>query len=556
MGRHYDSKRVKALGGATTFAGALLNLLEAKKVEKSRLTYPCRQYQDDIEGFARDVLGLRCWGKAREMYHAAQAAQKEGAVIDRVVVQSSQKAAKSFSSAVIALWYMCCFEDATVILTGPRQRTVQKIIWKEISKLIRRSGVCLSCREAGKTCPHSAPIPLDGELNLSAETGIRTTWDSSIFGFVATDPEALAGFSGHRLCYIVDESSGVSDTAYEVIHGNLGASTEGFLFAISNPTKTKGWYYLACTKHKDEWIHIHISAEHCANDNEARLIKGLANRRTIDKAAKQWHPDSDAYRVRILGEFPSVTGGGLIPAGLLEGAVARYIENQDAKQEGQLIIGLDPAGDAGDNDAIAFAIRVGNSLLDIKLEYGLTPEAIFAKVLELGQKYSPQKHFGVVYDRTGLIGYKLHLVFLAQAKNFPLMQFLGLNVSDKATKNPTVMDRIRDELVVGFRDWLRGGGCVYEGCDDLAEEAACFSSSENMRGLRKVTGKKDIARMIGRSPDSFDAACLAVWCDEMKPRVRAMVGKRQDMTPMEAQRAALARSSAAVSRKSALGPRW
>lgn len=491
-----------------TLAESLRRQIVAEHEQSRRLAFPCTEYQDDIDGFARRVLGVRSTRKQCELYRIAEQLYKPGAPIKRGAIRSCVKSGKTRTVAVLALWRYCCWADSRTLLTGPSERSVQKLAWREVRMLKARSGVCVPCRESGlKTCEHSAPIP--GECSEQARTGLRGLGFSEVFGLVARVDVNLQGYSDPSLVILGDEAVAIAPSYYDALHGNMGSSVFGFEMWFSNPNRTGGWFHNAFTKNAARWVLSVISAFDVCDEG----VDGIITRAFIAELLEDYGEESDNYRIRALGEFPASGGGGLFTPALIDDALGRWA----VSREGMLVIGVDPAT-SEDNDAAGFAVRRGLSIQHIGLEYGLTIEAMWLHIEGLiAEHATPGEPLGLAIDANG-IGYELCAYARTKIAGRPI-QLTPVRGSDKAVRKPQTYMLVRDELVDGFREWLRDGGSLPPGESDLlVEEAPCFSFSEGPKGLLVATRKKFIRKQLGRSPDSFDACALACWVKVVAPR--------------------------------------
>ena len=538
--QHREKKRANR---SSTLQLDLAKRLRAAVESKGALQFPCTQFQGDIAGFAHTVLGVKVWHKQSELFDKVQRAERREDGKYRVGCRSSHKASKTFSFAVVALYRYCCYVDSLTVLGAPSNRSIQKLVWREIRMLFAKSGVCYDCKQKGvrkSPCPHSARIP--GDCKEQARTGLRGLGFSEVFGVVAKDGENFAGYSSPTLCYLLDESSGIKDAHYNVMFSNMASSRNGFIFAVSNPTRRTGWFYQAFHKQAEEWLLVHISAYDCLGVD----IPGLATQQFIDDALKDWGRESSNFKIRVLGDFDDEAVGGTFTTELIQAALDRW-DDSAAQNPGILVIGCDPAGASGDSDGIGFSVRRALTIVHVGLEYGLELPQIVSHIESLTETYehSSDEPVCICFDSSGL-GYDLQILLRALAKKKPRYFVLGVRPSDKAVRKPQVYDRVRDELVDNFREFLRDGGVLPPGeSEALIEEAQQFSFSESVQGKLKATKKDLIKKILGRSPDSFDAGTLCAWpttipARRRKPKahtptsLRERVSNRQDTDSLRA----------------------
>ena len=122
------------------------------------------------------------------------------------------------------------------------------------------------------------------------------------FPKTATTKEGIAGQHADHLLVIADEASGIKDDILETLLGTITGEENKLLF-ISNPTRTSGVYYNAFHQNRAMFNCIHVNSE-----NSIRV-----DRENIDMLAKSYGKDSNVYRVRVLGEFPSQEDDVFIP---------------------------------------------------------------------------------------------------------------------------------------------------------------------------------------------------------------------------------------------------
>lgn len=498
-----------------TLAGDLLIDILALRARLLASQQSFTQYQTDIVGFARDVLGYvpcetieECesevarqraanalagkpdeqprilWRKQIQILKAAQNHR-------RVAVRSGRKVSKSFTAAIIALWFYCCFSEARVVMTAVTARQVDEIIWREVRRLIRKSTRAIP---GADTC---------GEL---ARTGLKSAEFQQLTGHTAREAEAIAGISGKNLLYLADEASGIDRDIFEAIDGNLAGGARLVMF--SNPTKTSGVFFEAFDGKKDI---AQISVSSCETPNAEtgrEIIQGLAGRDWIEEKQREWGVDSPQYKVHVLGDFVFNEEGRVISLDVLRAAEERW---EDAREDGRLHIGVDPAGPGAGGDNTVFAVRRGVKLLQLYSFNGLTEDGHLAHLLGIIKEHrKPREIPVVVIDRDGPIGWKVAGAFAGHSATTHSFDLAQIRPSDKALRAPDQYDRIRDELWACLAVWLRTGAIPEDA--RLAKELHSPSWIQIVTGKLKATSKDDLRRELdGRSPDRADALALAVW---------------------------------------------
>lgn len=489
-----------------TFADEIRDGLLRQHEFSVRTLFPSPLYREDPVRYFRDVLGVEPWSKQIEIIEAVRD-------FSRVAVASGHKVSKSHTAAGIALWHYCSWPDARVIMSSTTARQVDQILWRELRMMRARSGRCVRCKAAdpdghviGTPCEHSALI--DGDLGDLARTGLKSRDFREVVGFTAREAEAVAGISGNRLLYLIDEASGVPDLIFEAIEGNRAGGAKIVLFG--NPTRNEGEFFDAFHSKSALYKTFHVSSEETPNVIERRVvIPGLATYEWVEEKKIEWGEDSPIYSVRIKGKFAVHEAGRIFSLHAIEQAQQRWYETPAS---GRLFVGVDPAGESGMGDETAFCVRRGLKQLALRTILGLNEQQILVHVLQLiGEHKVPRETPVVVIDREGSIGSKLNTAlrnFLDENAN--TFELVAVSASNGAIRQPVIYDRIRDELVANLEQWLRDGGTLLED-DKLVRELHAFEWKSSIKGRLKVTPKETIRKVLGRSPDRFDATALSVW---------------------------------------------
>ena len=158
----------------------------------------------------------------------------------------------------------------------------------------------------------------------------------------------MAGVHAKHVLLIADEASGVPDEVFEAGSGSM--STHGAITVLTgNPVRTTGLFYDTHHKLKANWWTYKVSCE-----DSPRVSQQF-----IDDMADRYGDESNAFRVRVLGEFALADEDTLIGRNLVEAAVGRDIE-----PVGPVVWGLDVARMGADRSVLV--VRDGNVVTDIR----------------------------------------------------------------------------------------------------------------------------------------------------------------------------------------------
>lgn len=172
------------------------------------------------------------------------------------------------------------------------------------------------------------------------------TWRTEGIAWDATRPAAFAGkhAADSTTFYVIDEASEVARSVLETAQGGL-TDGEPMFFMFSNPTKPTGFFY---DSHHDMRKRFRVYKI------DSRTAK-MTNKELIAQWLEDWGVDSDFFKVRVLGEFPTTGDRQFIPTQLVDAAMdplrAPYAGITDP-----VIIGVDVAR-FGDDETTIYVRR-------------------------------------------------------------------------------------------------------------------------------------------------------------------------------------------------------
>lgn len=418
---------------------------------------------------------------------------------------SGRRTGKSNALACVALWFYCSFPGARVTFTAPSNHQIKDILWHELSHMLANS---------------KAPIPHGGRMPKLPSTGIADpVTGAEIKGITARDAESLQGIAGKHLLFIVDEASGVDDFVFEAILGNRAGGAGSKVILTGNPTRADGEFYRAFHEKSAGYHTIHIDSREGPNmTGKEPTIHGLMDPGWEQQIIERWGKDSSFYLIHIAGKFVVAEDAKIFPCAVLDLAQARWHDENPPADE-RLWIGLDPAGEGEGGDETAIAPRRGRKLLDIVTRRGLNEAQIIALVLDviathrrpIDAKVKPI----VVFDSEGRVGVMVQRALEEHCALSPDFELAPVRAGKRATRMPRVYHLIRDELAHNAREWFRGGGAIPEHYRLYQElHTLEFVPGGPADSLYKITpkdGPKGLRKLLGRSPDSYDAFVLSVW---------------------------------------------
>lgn len=531
-------------------------ILEAYTLEADRLCellgvdgrqrWPDPKYRDDPIAFAREVLGIEPWGDEQRGQIALMRAIQQHT---RVAVRAGRKVSKSCTLAIMALWWYCCWYDAQVIMSSTTARQVDEILWRELRQMHDRSQRPVAPDDPGLTRnPALTTRAIDGEPRILARSGLASGF-RRIAGFTAREGVAAQGVSGVHLLYLLDEASGIPQAVIDAIIGNMAASGCKLVLA-GNPTHGEGEFYdafnskQATAEHPRGYHTLTISSEDSPNVRERReVVPGLAGLEWLEDREREWGRESVMFKVHVLGQHVELESGKIVSLQMLRDAEDAWnAEGENAViGEGLLHIGIDPAF-AKDGDEAVFVARRGLRMLALQAYRDLTEDAHLVHLLGMIREYALPGETPIVnVDALGEVGDRVKNVLRAYAEAHPDAFILcPIRASDNAVRDEAGFVRVRDELWGSLEAWLRAGGAILEDAR-MAKDLHAPSWTFDVRNRKIATPKKELRKILGRSPDRGDALCLAVW-----DNTRWAAARKAEQTPRQESRQSVLDEPASV----------
>jgi hypothetical protein len=316
-------------------------------------------------------------------------------------------------------------------------------------------------------------------------------------------PEALQGIHSAHVLIIVDEASGVPEPIFQAGHGSMSGSSCTTLMA-GNPVRTSGFFFDAFHKAKALWKTYHIRSAF------AEWPTGIGSPRVeqefVDETILLYGEESAAYRIRVLGEFPTADDDTVIPYILVESARMRDIEEPPMTKR---VWGLDVARFGSARNALC--VRTKRRVVEIETWKGLDLMQTAGRVK---QKWdgTPQheRPVTILVDVNGLgagVCDRLH------EQGLPVR---GINVAESTNIGERFL-RLRDELWWKGREWLEALDVSLPRSDDskhpfevLAGELVQPKYEFQSTGKIKVESKDQMRKRGIESPDLADSFLLTM----------------------------------------------
>lgn len=410
---------------------------------------------------------------------------------DRISIRSGHGVGKTTFFSWVTWWFLCTRSTCKVPIISNSSDQLRDTVWPELAKWQER-----------------LPTGLANRYEVQGEKVVLKASPKNCFAVARTapthKPEALQGFHAENLIeledgrlvavanlmVLIDEASGLDEKFFEVSRGALSGKGTKMIMA-GNPTRTSGTFYDSHHKLRALYKCFHVS---CLDVPRAQGH--------IDEIREQYGEESNAYRVRVLGEFPTQDDDTVIPLELVMGAVDRDIGSPGLYYP---IWGLDVAR-YGD-DRCALAKRLNKHLLEPIKHWGkcdlmVTVGKVKAEYDQTPPDLKPQE---ILVD---VIGLGSGVVDRLKEQNVPVR---GINVGESPSSKE-LYARLRDELWFEGREWFQSRNSTMPRDEELIAELTSPIYTFTSSGKIVVEPKKDMKKRGLRSPDLADAFLLTFAC--------------------------------------------
>lgn len=481
-----------------------------KKMRNKNKDY-LRKWRDDWCLFAKQVLHAKLDNEQKAILRAVQHNKM-------VAVASGTSRGKDYISAVACLCFMYLtprwnknkelIKNTKIAMTAPTGRQVTNIMIPEISRLFRNAKI------------------LEGRLLAD---GIRTNnaeWFLTGFKASDDDTESWSGFHAVNTMFAVTEASGISETTFNAIEGNLQGNSR--LLLVFNPNVTTGYAAKAMKSSRFKKFRLNsLNAENVVK--KRNVIPGQVDYEWVKDKVENWctliqkedfdegqgdfefdglyYRPNDLFRVKVLGLFPKTSEDMLIPLEWCELAIERWRKLQEEKfvSKKHPLVGVDVAGMG--RDSSCFVPRYGNYVPEIKIH----------------QSGGKADHMKVAGEATHWLSNAKAKAFIDTigegAGVFSRLEELGYKnaYSCKFSEGTKGLHDITGQYEFAnmraycywaVRDWLNpknGFNPALPPCDELVAELTEVHWSFQSSGKIIIEAKEDIKSRLKRSPDIADA---------------------------------------------------
>lgn len=391
----------------------------------------------------------------------------------RISVRSGHGVGKSTGVSWAALWFMFTRFPQKTVVTAPTSSQLYDALFAEMKAWLNRMPPTLRGLVTSKTDRLELTSAPDESF-----ISLRTSR--------AEQPEALQGVHSENVMLIADEASGVPEAVFEAASGSMSGES-AVTILLGNPTRSSGYFYDTHTKDLG-FFTMKVS---CVDSPRV-------SREYIKEQEMRFGLESNAFRVRVLGEFPLADDDTVIPIHLIESAQNRPIEKTPAMRP---IWGLDVARFGSDRTALCK--RYGSVVPEPLLwKRGYDTMQTVGWVKNLYDNSDPaDRPSEILVDSIGLGS---GVVDRLRELGLPVR---GINVSEAPAFGNDFLN-LRAELWFKAREWLESRDCRLPADDALKEDLAIPRYKFSSSGKRQIESKDEIKKRGSKSPDLADAFVL------------------------------------------------
>lgn len=422
--------------------------------------------------FVREVLGVEPLDYQAEFLEAIASGER------KISIRSGHGTGKSTAASWAMLWYFLMHYPNKVVVTAPTSSQLFDALFAEMKRWI-----------------NELPDAFKEVLNVKSDRVEHTAAPSEMFISARTSraetPEALAGVHSEHVMLIVDEASGVPEQVFEAAAGSMSGHNATTIM-LSNPTRSSGTFFESQNRLADSWWTRRWSC----------VDSPLVSDEFIEEMKLRYGEDSNAFRIRVLGEFPQADDDTIIPFHLVETATHRDIEGDSDLPS---VWGLDVSRFG--NDKTALCKRQGSVVTEIRSWAGLDLMQTVGRVVAEYEALLPSKQpREILVDSIGLGS---GVVDRLRELGLPVR---GINVAEAPSMGGTYLN-LRSELWFKTKAWFEDRACKLPKDDQLVAELTGIRYSFTSSGKMKAESKDEMRKRGLASPDLADALCLTMASD-------------------------------------------
>lgn len=389
-------------------------------------------------------------------------------------VASGHGIGKSAGIGMLVNWALSTCEDAKVVITANTDTQLRTKTSPEVGKWQRLSIT-------------SHWFDVQSTSVAAKDKDHAKTWRADFVPWSENNTEAFAGLhnKGKRIVLIFDEASAIADRVWEVAEGALtDEETEIIWIAFGNPTRNTGRFRECFRRFKHRWITRQI---------DSRTVDGT-NKTQIAKWAEDYGEESDFFKVRVRGLFPSMSSRQFIGEADVTAAYGRVLKPEQYNF-GPKILTVDPAWEG--DDEFVIGLRQGLSFRVLHRMAKNDNDLVAAQMIA---RYEDEEQADAVFVDAGF-GTGIVSAGQGLGRDWTLVWFAS------QSGDPGCLNK-RAEMWKAARDWLKAGGAI-PADPTLRDELQAPEIVPRMDGKLQIESKKEMKARGIPSPNRADTLVLS-----------------------------------------------
>ena len=392
----------------------------------------------------------------------------------RMAVASGHGIGKSAMTGWLVDWIMSTRPHANGVVTANTAPQLSSKTWAEIAKWTSR---CITGHWFDVSTGRGS-MAMRHKQHPDSWKCVAQTCDEH-------NSEAFAGLhsASSTPFYIFDEASAIPDSICKVAEGGM-TDGEPMFFKFGNPTRNSGDFYDTFNKMRHRWLTRQIDSRSCH----------IANKTQIEKWDEDYGTDSDFFKVRVRGMFPSMSVKQFISVADVDAAYGKCLKPEQYNFA-PVIITCDPAWEGDDELVIGRRQGLVFSILRViaKNDNDMHIATILA---HLEDEHKADAVFIDAGYGTGIVS-----AGHTMGRDWVLVWFGG------ESNDPGCINK-RAEMWNSTKQWLKQGGAIPE---DPVLYADLIGPETVPRpdGKIQLESKKDMKARKLPSPGRADALALS-----------------------------------------------
>ena len=429
------------------------------------------RFQKNPSLFVRECLGVEPDKWQEDFLDAIAGGHR------RISIRSGHGVGKSTAASWAMLWYLLTRHTVKILVTAPSSGQLFDGLFAEAKRWVRQMPSALQQLVDVKSDRiELASAPAECFISL------KTSRPESL--------EALAGAHADFVMLIADEASGVLEGTFEASAGSMSGEN-AVTILLGNPTRTSGLFYDTHPRLRNEWWTRKVS---CVDSPRVSAAY-------IAELQSRYGAESNAYRVRVLGEFAKSDEDTVVSLATIESAIGRDVAMIPAATT---IWGLDIARKG--NDASALCKRKGNHILEpVRRWRGLDLMQLTGAIVAEYEGLEPENRpTEICVDSIGL-----GAGVVDRLREILDIRVHGINVSESPALGTTYRN-LRAELYYKAKAWFEGLDVCIPADEQLISELSIVRYKFSSNGKIILESKDEIKKRLNSasSPDCADAFVL------------------------------------------------